>query len=313
MILIVSFADNAHVAKVIAHLRSPFEVIDLADFPARLGIRAYAGPASDSLFIDLPGGRALALDEVRSVWYRRQRAFELDPALTDETARMFAWSETQEAVQGLWYAMDAFWMNHPLADEHALRKVTQHRVATRLGLSIPDTLITNCPEAAAEFVARHKDGGVVRKAFRNIAEAPRETRKVGQEELAHLDAVRFAPVIFQQYIPPALDLRVTAVAGEMFATAFRSEARFEVDYRGGIGSAEVSAYSLPEEVESRLRALMTHFGLAYGAIDLRVTPEGEHVFLEVNPAGEYLFASERSGQPIPEAIAAALERGGGDW
>jgi hypothetical protein len=30
--------------------------------------------------------------------------------------------------------------------------------------------------------------------------------------------------------------------------------------------------------------------------------------LEVNPAGEYLFISKRTGQPIPAAIAASLER-----
>ena len=54
--------------------------------------------------------------------------------------------------------------------------------------------------------------------------------------------------------------------------------------------------------------LMQHFGLKYGAVDFRVTPDGAHVFFEVNPAGEYLFASERTGQPVPQAIAAALDR-----
>jgi D-alanine-D-alanine ligase-like ATP-grasp enzyme len=49
---------------------------------------------------------------------------------------------------------------------------------------------------------------------------------------------------------------------------------------------------------------MQAFGLHYGAIDLRVTPE-EHVFLEVNPAGEFLFISHRTGQPIPAAIASS--------
>ncbi|MGK0544830.1 ATP-grasp domain-containing protein [Halomonas cupida] len=313
MILILSFADNTHVERVLEHLHSPVDVIDVADFPQRLGILAYAGASGDSLWLTLPDGRRLALDEVRSVWNRRLRPFDLDPALGDGTERLFAWSETQEAVQGLWYAMDGFWMNDPLADERAQRKLAQHRLAHRLGLEIPDTLITNSPEAAAEFVGRHQEGGVVRKAFRNIVEAPRETLKVGEAEIAQLDAVRLAPVIFQEYIPLALDIRVTAVAGEMFATAFESEPQYEVDYRSGVGSARVFAYTLPAEVETGLRALMKAFGLAYGAIDLRVTPEGRHVFLEVNPAGEYLFASERTGQPIPQAIAAALERGGGEW
>ena len=48
--------------------------------------------------------------------------------------------------------------------------------------------------------------------------------------------------------------------------------------------------------------------LKFGAVDFRVTPQGEHVFLEVNPAGKYLFISQRTSQPVPQAIAPTLER-----
>ena len=53
---------------------------------------------------------------------------------------------------------------------------------------------------------------------------------------------------------------------------------------------------------------MRRLELQYGAVDFRVTPDGEHVFLEVNPAGEYLFIADRTDLPIAQAIAAALER-----
>lgn len=311
MILIITFPDNDHVTRVTQHLSQPYALLDMADFPRRACLHAAAGGAMDSLLLDLPDGRRIDLDRVGAVWNRRIKPFDIDPGITDQTGRLFAWSETTEAVNGLWYAMDCFWMNHPTADERALRKVTQHRIAHRLGLRIPETLVTNGPEAARAFVARHASTGVIRKAFRNIPEAPRETMKVGPAEAEHLDAVRFAPVIFQEYIPPALDLRVTCVDGEMFATAFRSAPEFAVDYRPGIGSAEVFAYTLPDDIATRLQALLDHFGLKYGAVDVRVTPEGEHVFLEVNPAGEYLFAAERTGQPVAQAIAAALERRAG--
>ncbi len=65
---------------------------------------------------------------------------------------------------------------------------------------------------------------------------------------------------------------------------------------------------MPDQVASALVELHKRLGLVYGASDFRVTPDGEHVFLEVNPAGEYLFASDRTGQPVPQAIAACLER-----
>jgi hypothetical protein len=104
------------------------------------------------------------------------------------------------------------------------------------------------------------------------------------------------------------DLRATVVDGEIFTAAFRSEPRYRVDYRAGIASAEVTSYRLPGDVADRLRELMARLGLIFGAVDFRVTPEGEHVFFEVNPAGEYLFVVDRTTLPIPQAIAAALER-----
>ena len=52
-----------------------------------------------------------------------------------------------------------------------------------------------------------------------------------------------------------------------------------------------------------MRHLMAHFGLAYGAIDLRLTDDGDWVFLEVNPAGEFLFCETGAGFPITEAVA----------
>jgi glutathione synthase/RimK-type ligase-like ATP-grasp enzyme len=270
-------------------------------------MHAYAGRDIDALYLDLPSGRRLALDSVGAVWHRRIRSFSLDRALTDPTARTFAYSECTEALNGLWHAMACFWMNPPDADERALKKVLQHRLAQRVGLRVPETLVTNGPHEARAFIAAHADTGVIRKAFRNIPQAPRETLRVGPDELARIDSVRFAPVIFQEFIPVALDLRVTVVDGKVFAASFRSDPRYEVDYRAGIGSAEVQPYTLPDDVTSKLLRLMDQMALNFGAADFRVTPDGEHVFFEINPAGEYLFVSDRTGQPIPQAIAAVLE------
>jgi glutathione synthase/RimK-type ligase-like ATP-grasp enzyme len=189
-----------------------------------------------------------------------------------------------------------------------MKKALQHRLARRVGLRVPETLVTNDPAAARAFVEANMARGVVRKAFRNIAEAPRESFLLTPAELTQIDSVRYAPVIFQEYIPAGRDLRATVVDGEIFTAAFRSEPRYRVDYRAGIASAEVTSYRLPDDVADRLRELMARLGLIFGAVDFRVTPEGEHVFFEVNPAGEYLFVVDRTTLPIPQAIAAALER-----
>ena len=63
---------------------------------------------------------------------------------------------------------------------------------------------------------------------------------------------------------------------------------------------------MPPAVEDELRQLMRRLGLEYGAIDLRLTPEGEYIFLEINPAGQFLWIELETGQRISAALAAHL-------
>ena len=308
MILIVSFEGNAHVDCVREKLNRPSVQLDLGTFPARSSLVARLDDEQDLLALRAHDGSMLDLQTIGAVWCRRISPLGLDSSLTEQTAQLFAWSEANEALRGVAYGLGCYWMNTPLADEVAQRKIHQLRLARRLGLSIPETLVTNDPETAREVIDAWGSGQVVRKAFRNLPDAPRTTSIVGEAELALIESVRFTPVIFQRFVPAELDLRVTIVDEEIFAASIRSQPGYEVDYRPGVGTAEMAPYELPEVVAERLLRLMGELDLNFGAIDMRVTPDGEHVFLEVNPAGEFLFVSERTDLPIPAAIAAALDR-----
>src|SRR4051812_27937882 len=219
MILIVSHERNAHVDEVRRHLSAEPVLGDTGWFPASLRVHARFGQQEECFSLGLPDGRPVPLCRVGAVWHRRISPLGLHEDLTDQTARLFAWSEANEALQGLWYSLGCFWMNPPTADEVSQRKIRQLQVARRLGFSIPETLITNDPEAARAFVERHRGDGVIRKAFRNIPQAPRTTALVREEDLAVIDTVRYAPVIFQRFVPAEVDLRVTIVEEEIFAAA----------------------------------------------------------------------------------------------
>ena len=51
---------------------------------------------------------------------------------------------------------------------------------------------------------------------------------------------------------------------------------------------------------------MRRLGLLYGAIDLVETPDGRHVFLELNPSGEFFWLEQQPGLPISAALADIL-------
>jgi glutathione synthase/RimK-type ligase-like ATP-grasp enzyme len=176
-----------------------------------------------------------------------------------------------------------------------------------VGLPIPRTLITNDAAAARRFSEELGLERTVYKTFLATERHWRETRILHQDELDLLDRVALAPVIFQEYVPAVADIRVTVFGDELFATAITpAPGGYDVDYRMDLPGAGFTPTDLPDETIGGIRSLMRRLGLVYGAIDLRRTAEGEHVFLEVNPAGEWRFVEDRTGQPMTEAMAGLL-------
>lgn len=310
MIAVVSYPDDPHAAAVIAHLREasvPVTLLDLSDLPDRATLTiGYENGGPPWLEYRRGEDPPLDLRSVQTVWWRRPQV--ADPAaITDPAVRVFAANEWNEAISGLWQLLDARWVNDPVRDEVAARKAYQLRVAAEVGLSVPRTLVTSDPDQARGFIESRNGGQTIFKTFSCTHEIWRETRLVREDELPLLDAVRLAPVIFQEYVPADVDLRITIVGARMFVAAIHSqETDYPVDFRMSLGQAEVAPAALPEEIERRLHDLMGRLGLSYGAVDMRRTPTGEHVFLELNTAGEFLFVEERTAQPIARSLAELL-------
>jgi len=311
MILVISSEHDSHATTVLtglARVGADATLLDLSGFPARmqLSINYRSGNAPDHRIRN--GSKSeLLLADCGVVWWRRPQPFQIHPEITDPAYCNFALCESQEALAGLWLALNAFWVNQPNRDEAAARKVYQLRLAQDVGLETPLTLVTNSPEDARAFVEARGPEPTIYKAFSATAQHWRETRLLKPEELEMLDAVKFAPLIFQEYIPARVDLRITMMGKNVFAAAIYSqETSYTVDFRMDMGSGRVEAFDLPPVVIERLQALMNRLGLVYGAIDMRLTPDDRYVFLEINPAGQWLFVEERTGQPMTEAFVRLL-------
>ncbi len=305
MIGIVSHEADVHAAYVRAaldRLGADHVVIDTGAVPGHLALtsRQDAGGWRGSWGDVVPD-----LADLRAMWWRRPQPFGLADRVTNAQDRQFAAGECASMVSGLWSCLDATWVNDPDRDAAASRKMWQLKVASRLGLRVPRTVMTSSPDAARAFV-QSEPGRVVFKPFGGTPDTWRETRIVREEELELLDRVALAPVIFQEAIEGGTDVRVTIVGDQLFPAVItaRSE-EYEFDFRID-AAAPVEEHVLPTEVESRLREMMRQLGLFYGAVDLRIDPAGEHVFLEVNPAGQWLFVEVATGQPITAALARLL-------
>jgi glutathione synthase/RimK-type ligase-like ATP-grasp enzyme len=309
-ILIIATPGDVHAQAVMAALASSghgdVEVLDLSEFPQQLTLSmAFTPGAASRSTLRRPGGGTLDLASVTAVWWRRPQLFGLPSGMTDPAHRRYAASEAGTLFQGLYQSMDAFWVNRPGADAAASHKPWQLAMAQQVGLDIPATLMTNDAVAAEAFWAE-QGGDVIHKQFIALPDAWRETRRLQEADREHIAALRHAPVIFQRHVPAHYDVRITAIGDTLFAAAAETAPDgYPDDIRFNLG-APYAPYTLPENVAVRLRELMQAMSLHYGAIDMRVTPEGQHIFLEINPAGQFLYVELATGLPIAAALAALL-------
>jgi len=266
----------------------------------------YQQPESPKLGLRNGAVEGWDLGEAQSIWWRRPQPFELPP-LPNNDIHAFTYNEWEEAATGLWQLLPGVWINEPNRDRRASRKAFQLREAAQCGLRIPRTLITSDPDDARGFVNEMGVDNVIYKVFSATAQTWRETRRLRQSEMSFFDCLEIAPVIFQECIDAVVDLRITVIGDQLFPAAIHSQdGEYKVDFRMEMDDARIEPVELPKKLHEQLLAFMRRLGLVYGAIDMRKTPDGDYVFLEVNTAGQFLFIEYATGQAISQALADTL-------
>ncbi len=290
----------------------PVHRIDVADFPQTLAVAAtigghgqWSGSLSDPT-------RSTALDDIDTIYYRRPNQFQFAPDL-DPFERRWAEREARNGFSGILNALPAVrWLNHPHAMAAAEFKPRQLAVAASLGLTVPATLITNRPDEARSFVA-----AAPKAVYKPFRPAPHIDLDIGQHvALATTvvtadmvtDAVAGTACLFQHWVPKDHELRVTVVGDQVFAARIDAHSdAARIDWRTDFGSLTYTPITLPDHLAQRLVHMTATLGLVFAAYDLIVTPDGQEVFLEVNPGGQWAWIEHETGLPIAAAIADHLE------
>ncbi len=317
-ILIVTHSeDNDSVVRVaeIINSRGGCAIrFDTDRYPTDLRLTAYQGTSDERLTLTNDEGE-FDLREVTAIWHRRINFGAHLPAGLDRQLRHASLGETSAAAHGMLSSLKAFRMDHLHHIRHAENKQLQLQVARELGLITPRTLTTNDPAAVRAF-AKSCDGGLVTKMLSSFAiyEEGKElvvfTNPVKPEDLEDLSGLTLCPATFQELLPKSLEIRATVVGDRVLSAAVDSQvsARAAHDWRrdGLRMLQDWHSYQLPSDVEDKILRLMDYFHLNYGALDIILTPDNQHVFLELNPCGEFFWLERAPGLPISEAIADVL-------
>jgi glutathione synthase/RimK-type ligase-like ATP-grasp enzyme len=239
-------------------------------------------------------GETIPLETVEAVYLRAAdhatlpEAEEADAAqrIDDVHRRMWEWADRTAARV----------VNRPGAMTSNGSKPFQGQLIAAAGFLVPDTLVTNVPEAASAFIETHH-GRVIYKSVSAVRSVVKRWRA---EDSARLHLVRHCPTQFQEWIP-GIDVRVHVVGDAVHATEIRSDGD---DYRYG-GATRLLPIELSPAMSDQCRRLVEGLGLSFAGIDLRLS--GEEVYcLEVNPAPAFSYYQVHTGQPIADAVASLL-------
>ncbi|GAA0357892.1 hypothetical protein GCM10009092_22620 [Bowmanella denitrificans] len=313
-ILIITNSHDLHADLLDSKLQrkghQPFRV-NLDHFPCDYHIQhTFSHGQVRGKLTHLPSLASLKLEEVAAVWLRKPADYRYFSDDLSAQERAFAKLETDQAMFGWLYCLDCYWISHPLSLRGAMWKTEQLNRAQALGFCIPDSLVTNYPDDVKSFADQLHSPMIFKTLSSPDLGADQvndsdvhtpgglATTLVSEEMLSALDAVREVPCHFQRYIDKEYELRVTIIGQHVFAAKIHSQddERTKVDSRDMSAEILYEATQLPADVEKRCLALVKSYGLNFSALDIVVTRQGEYVFLENNPNGQFLYVE----QLIPE-------------
>lgn len=156
-VLIITHSGDLHadrIAPLFAERRFDCFRLDLDAFPRDYQIcQHFSGASLRGEIHHIPSGARLALERVGAVWNRKPGDFAYRCEDMTRQERAYAQQETEQALFGLLYTLDCYWMSHPAKLRAAQWKGEQLQRAMCMGFRVPASIVTNSPQQVREFQA----------------------------------------------------------------------------------------------------------------------------------------------------------------
>ena len=244
------------------------------------------------------------------IYYRRPELPSYDDPELTEGERTFLQVEIYYTLEGVYRLLsEKHWFNNVYAIRNAENKIYQLLLAKEAGLRIPTTLISNHYQSIESFL---RNGNHIIKPVHNarvmdenhpmIVYTSEITKAITKKE------AEYNINYLQNKIEKRYDVRATFVGDRCFAVAIESQQLKEtcVDWRKGEHILQHTPIDLPKNIQEKCISLMKRLDLHYGAIDFVLDNDGNYIFLEINPNGQWAWIEHLTGLPISKEIVKCL-------
>lgn len=236
------------------------------------------------------------------VWVRRPDPPRLNPNAAPEDHK-FAVAEYRWFFHSVMYVLEMLpvrCINKYSASRFINNKSVQLVLAKACGMHVPETLLTNSPDAVRSYFRQTASRTICKAFFPHIWQKPThnsaavtETFELTEEMLPDDEVLTYAPAIYQQMVVKQFDVRMVLLGNAVYSYSLHNPTG-AIDWRQDVGQGlvRVEPIDTPREIEAGVLAFATRSQIAYGSFDFAVDNDGQWWFLEVNEGGQFLWLDE---------------------
>lgn len=258
--------------------------------------------------------KSFDLKEFTSVYYRRPElpvfnSFELSKGEINFIRNEFIYT-----LEGIYKLLrNAYWVSPLYSIREAENKIYQLDLAKSLGFKIPNSIITNSYKQLCIFFEENKEKCIIKPVKSGLIEDDNSSKVVFTNILQSIpentEKVSSSINYLQSHILKKGDIRVIVVGNKIFSTLINSQehSNTKTDWRKGEMNLKHEKINLPEKINIKCISLLKKLKLRYGAIDFILDDNGNYIFLEINPNGQWAWIEKQTGYKITKEIVNLLQ------
>ncbi len=270
---------------------------------------------SDSIVLNIEGQK-LNLSKVKSFWYRRGK-FQF---LGNKEDKFLSQIEADETYFLNTYIFSKLACKSNIIGNYLssnINKISILEHAKSCGLLIPKTFLSGNRFEIEKFIAQN-NGTIIKSIGVQIMGTKKGVIKMGYTENIKLEDLEeytdiLFPSLLQEKISKRYEIRSFFLDGSFYSMAIFSQLnpKTETDFRkyDDLNPNRTVPFLLPETIEGKLRMLFKKINLNTGSIDLILNTDGEYIFLEINPVGQFGMVSKPCNYFLERGLAQKLAYG----
>ncbi len=317
-LLVITSKGDVHADQVITKLNEAGrkdKIIRLNTEDLLLGTKTKLSGSGLNITI-LDSKLRITNEESYIIWFRRPEIPNLLNDL-DIGIKDFVNSELEGVLRSIYYSLHSsphIWINDLLSMRRWRWKPLQLNLADKIGLIVPQWVITNDYDIFSEFKDKHSKVCIKHINTPIFHSSKHQAHAVYNRVLQSKYSkkqVESSYNFLQKYIDKSYEIRTTVIGDKVYSFKIESQSHelSQEDFRR-LNPFEIkhSFTQLPKQIEDKIYEMMGVMGVKYGAFDFLVDKSGNIYFLEVNLNGQWLWLEKATGYDLTSKFIAYFEQ-----